>query len=78
MINNSQQSIFSRINYLLEIKDNEQTQDSGKRELLITLITSFYLNLARNDENRDFLLKLKLFEKLNNLMQQRPSNLGSQ
>jgi len=42
--------------------------DAQKCETLITLITSFYLNLAQNDENRDLLLKLRLFEKLRNLM----------
>ena len=40
----------------------------SKRELLITLITSFYLNLARNKNNRDFLLKLNLFQSLSDLM----------
>ena len=35
----------------------------------MTLITSFYLNLARNDDNRDFLLNLGLFKKLNDLME---------
>lgn len=43
-------------------------QEIAKRELLITLITSLYLNLSRNDENRSFLLKLKIFKKLNDLM----------
>jgi hypothetical protein len=33
------------------------------------LITSFYLNLARNEQNIHFLLKLELFKRLNNLMQ---------
>ena len=35
----------------------------------MTLITSFYLNLARNEQNTQFLLKLKLFKRLNSLMQ---------
>jgi hypothetical protein len=35
---------------------------------LITLITSFYLNLARNPSNKDFLLRLNLFKRLNTLM----------
>ena len=42
--------------------------ETGKRELLVTLITSFYLNLARNKENQEFLLKLELFKRLNDLM----------
>ena len=45
------QSIFPRIKYLLQYcKQNQNFDkvDSSKRELLITLITSFYLNLARN------------------------------
>lgn len=33
------------------------------------LITSFYLNLARNPDNIEFLLKLELFKQLNTLMQ---------
>lgn len=40
-----------------------------KQSLIVTLITSFYLNLARNEENIQFLLNLKLFKKLNSLMQ---------
>ena len=48
---------------------NLSAQEIAKRELLITLITSLYLNLSRNDENRSFLLKLKIFKKLNDLMQ---------
>ena len=40
-----------------------------KQELLVTLITSFYLNLARNEENIEFLLGLKLFKRLNTHMQ---------
>jgi hypothetical protein len=47
---------------------NKNNQDEYKCMTLITLITSFYLNLAQNDENRDLLLKLRLFEKLSNLM----------
>jgi hypothetical protein len=43
-------------------------RDPLKQELLITLITSFYLNLARNEANLKFLLELKLFERLNKLM----------
>jgi hypothetical protein len=60
-------SIFSRINFLLEQKAvdprcfDSDPNDSTKSDLLVTLMTSFYLNLARNDENRDFLLKLRLF-----------------
>lgn len=66
-------SIFSRINYLLEIQekekpDDEEVKPDPKQELLIILITSFYLNLARNDKNTDFLLSLRLFAKLNRLM----------
>lgn len=34
----------------------------------MTLITSFYLNLARNEDNIPFLLRLELFKKLNVLM----------
>ena len=40
-----------------------------KQALIVTLITSFYLNLARNEQNIEFLLKLKLFKRLNSLMQ---------
>ena len=67
------QSIFPRINFLLRHCKQEQnfdTLDKSKRELLITLITSFYLNLARNKNNRDFLLKLELFRSLSDLMHQ--------
>jgi hypothetical protein len=70
----SQHSLFSRINYLLEMHQedrdhyNKNNQNEYKCMTLITLITSFYLNLAQNDENRDLLLKLRLFEKLSNLM----------
>jgi len=42
--------------------------------LIITLITSFYLNLARNEENIPYLLKLKLFKRLNSLMQSNLQN----
>jgi len=49
---------------------NSNPQEIAKRELLITLITSLYLNLSRNDENREFLLKQKILKKLNNLMHQ--------
>ena len=50
----SQYSIFSRINYLLEMHQDDQVHyetrdkhlDASKCETLITLITSFYLNLA--------------------------------
>ena len=67
------QSIFPRINFLLRHCKQDQnfdTLDKSKRELLITLITSFYLNLARNKNNRDFLLKLELFRSLSDLMHQ--------
>jgi len=37
--------------------------------LIVALITSFYLNLARNEDNINFLLELKLFRRLNSLMQ---------
>ena len=70
------QSIFPRINFLLRHCRQEQnfdTLDRSKRELLITLITSFYLNLARNKNNRDFLLKLELFRSLSDLMHQGPA-----
>lgn len=73
------QSIFPRINFLLENVKQEKGQtygkvDAGKKELLITLITSFFLNLARNKNNREFLLKLKLFHRLNDLMQREIDN----
>ena len=48
--------------------------ENNKRELLVTLITSFYLNLARNKVNRDFLLKLELFRSLSDLMLHRAPN----
>ena len=54
---------------------NSEKIDSSKRELLITLITSFYLNLARNKNNRDFLLKLELFRNLSNLMLEEPDGI---
>jgi hypothetical protein len=47
---------------------DDKNYDSGKQELLINQITSFYLNLSRNEENLEFLLSLKLFSKLKNLM----------
>ena len=73
------QSIFPRINFLLENVKQEKGQtygkvDAGKKELLITLITSFFLNLSRNKNNREFLLKLKLFQRLNELMQRESDN----
>lgn len=63
--------MFNRINFLLEYQDYQQkgTDQSDKQSLIVTLITSFYLNLARNEENIHFLLKLKLFQQLNRLMQ---------
>lgn len=66
------QSIFNRINFLLEY--NEQKLDKiqehlDKQALIVTLITSFYLNLARNETNINFLLNLNLFKRLNSLMQ---------
>ena len=42
--------------------------------MIVTLITSFYLNLARNEANVQFLLKLQLFRKLNSLMQSNLQN----
>eukprot|EP00347_Sterkiella_histriomuscorum_P023636 403333912 len=69
-----QSSIFSRMNFLLEQYEQYQKQDDKlqnetlKYELLVQLITSFYLNLSRNDDNIEFLLNLKLFKKLNSLM----------
>ena len=56
---------------MLNICENEQDvklEEKMKRAMLVTLITSFYLNLARNDDNREFLLKLNLFKRLNMLM----------
>lgn len=44
-------------------------------DLLITLITSFYLNLARNEENIDYLLQLNIFEKLKNIKELQESAL---
>jgi len=62
-------SIFSRINFLLEAQEKKgDNKHEHKGELLITLITSFYLNLARNEENVPFLLSLNLFKRLNKLM----------
>ena len=48
---NSTSSIFSRINYLLEVWEPKADHMDKKGELLIVLISSFYLNLARNDSN---------------------------
>ena len=48
--------------------------ENGKRELLVTLITSFYLNLARNKNNRVFLLKLELFRSLSEMMLHKAPN----
>lgn len=65
------QSIFSRINYLLdynEYKLEKRQEQLDKQALIVTLITSFYLNLARNEANIQFLLKLELFKKLHKLM----------
>jgi len=65
------QSIFNRINYLLEfneLKLEKRQEQLDKQALIVTLITSFYLNLARNEANIKFLLNLKLFKKLNDLM----------
>ena len=36
-------------------------------DLLLMLITSFYLNLSRNPENIEYLLDLKIFKKLRNI-----------
>ena len=66
------QSIFNRINFLLEYNEQklEKRQEQlDKQALIVTLITSFYLNLARNEANIKFLLNLKLFKRLNSLMQ---------
>jgi len=71
------QSIFNRINFLLEYNEQklEKRQEQlDKQALIVTLITSFYLNLARNEANINFLLNLKLFKRLNSLMQ---SNLNN-
>ena len=65
---NSTSSIFSRINYLLEVWEPRAEHLDKKGELLIVLITSFYLNLARNDENIQFLLQIGLFSKLTSIM----------
>ena len=75
----STHSIFPRILFLLKhckqdsenVNNGNDPVDSSKRELLITLITSFYLNLARNKHNKDFLLKLELFRSLTDLMLER-------
>ena len=66
------QSIFNRINFLLDYNEQklEKRQEQlDKQALIVTLITSFYLNLARNEANIKFLLNLKLFKRLNSLMQ---------
>ena len=71
------QSIFNRINYLLEYheqKIDKRQEQLDKQALIVTLITSFYLNLARNEANVQFLLKLQLFRKLNSLMQSNLQN----
>lgn len=71
------QSIFPRIKYLLQDAAHKKDLDKdgkAKQQLLITLITSFYLNLARNAENSDFLLKQELFRSLSNLMHQGEHN----
>ena len=38
--------------------------EQHKKELMMNLITQTYLNLARNEANKDYLVKLSLFKKL--------------
>ena len=74
------QSIFNRINFLLEYNEQrveKRQEQQNKQSLIVTLITSFYLNLARNEENVKFLLKLKLFKRLNSLMQSQTNSIDN-
>jgi hypothetical protein len=57
-----------------EQKVDKRQEQLDKQALIVTLITSFYLNLARNEANIQFLLKLKLFKRLNSLMQSNLQN----
>jgi hypothetical protein len=67
---NTQKSIFTRLNHLIEyLTDNPTNLAFDKRRTLVTLITSFYLNLSRNEEARDLLLSLHLFRRLTELME---------
>ena len=76
-------SIFNRVNYLLRHLEEEADRDLTDRErelddLLLMLISSFYLNLSRNPDNLERLVELKVFEllqKMTPLLAQNESSL---
>ena len=57
-----------------EQKLEKRQEQLDKQALIVTLITSFYLNLARNETNINYLLNLNLFKRLNSLMQSNIQN----
>ena len=53
---------------LLKNQSSNHLADHFKKELMMNLIAQTYLNLARNEENREFLVDLQLFKKLKKLV----------